>query len=86
MALTAPRSLYELVACRFSSFKRMSGKPAPRSRRTSGVRTMLSAIRRRASRMPASVNGLTASSEVVMNAPASYWSRLIYQDWKTRFR
>src|SRR5258705_8436825 len=40
----------------------MSGKPAPRSRRTSGVRTTLFAILRRASCISFNINGRTDSS------------------------
>src|SRR5215467_6717463 len=47
-ALAAPRNLYALIGCRFSSFRRISGNSGPSSRRISGVRTIVFAIRSRA--------------------------------------
>src|SRR5207248_6719182 len=61
-ALAAPRTLYELVGCRFSSLRRMSGLFGPSLRRKSGVRTTFPAMRRRASCMSSRVILLTAAS------------------------
>src|SRR2546429_8409964 len=60
-ALAAPRTLYELVGCRFSSLRRMSGLFGPSLRRKSGVRTTFPAMRRRASCMSSRVILLTAA-------------------------
>src|SRR6266550_2011778 len=61
-ALAAPRSLYALIGWRFSSLSRTSGNPGPSSRRTSGVRTIVPAMRFRASRISSKPMGRTGSS------------------------
>src|SRR6266566_2172863 len=61
-ALAAPRSLYALIGWRFSSLSRTSGKPGPSSRRTSGVRTIVPAMRFCASRISLNAMGRTGSS------------------------
>ena len=61
-ALAAPRSLYALVGCRFSSLRRTSGIPGPRSSFTNGVRRIVPAMRVRAASMAASVIGRTGAS------------------------
>src|SRR6267142_5012671 len=61
-ALAAPRSLYALIGCRFSSLSRTSGNPDPSSSRTNGVRIMVPAIRFRASRISLNAMGRTGSS------------------------
>src|SRR6266516_4674579 len=61
-ALAAPRSLYALIGCRFSSLSRTSGNPGPSSSRTNGVRTMVPAMRFRASRISLNAMGRTGSS------------------------
>src|SRR2546429_7441443 len=60
-ALAAPRTLYELVGCRFSSLRRMSGLFGPSLRRKSGVRTTFPALRRRAPCMSSRAILLTAA-------------------------
>src|SRR2546421_12977280 len=60
-ALAAPRTLYELVGCRFSSLRRMSGLCGPSLSRKSGVRTTFPAMRRRASCMSSRVILLMAA-------------------------
>src|SRR6266568_787996 len=61
-ALAAPRSLYALIGCRFSSLSRTSGNPGPSSSRTNGVRTIVPAMRLRASRISFNAMGRTGSS------------------------
>jgi hypothetical protein len=65
-ALTAPRSLYELVGCRFSSLRRTSGYSGPISRRTSGVRKTVPAILLRASSTSDSEIARTFSADIDM--------------------
>src|SRR6266700_6314247 len=61
-ALAAPRSLYALIGWRFSSLSRTSGNPGPSSSRTNGVRTIVPAMRLRASRISFNAMGRTGSS------------------------
>src|SRR5262249_9912963 len=70
-ALAAPRSLYALMGCRFSRISRMSGKSGPSSRRIRGVRTIVCAIRLRASRISDSWIGRTGLSIIMLNVEAA---------------
>src|ERR1700679_937796 len=63
-ALTAPRNLYELVGCKFSSLRRISGKFGPKSSRINGVRATTPATLVRASRISDSCNGRIASNVI----------------------
>src|SRR5579863_841363 len=65
-AFAAPRSLYALIGCRFSSLTRTSIPGIP-SRASSGVRTMVPAMRSRAARMSAISIGRTGSSVFIVS-------------------